>query len=446
MAPWAKDADGKYIDITVTLSGDTLRYVLDLPCDAVFPVMVDPSTTTTQGVLDAGLETVSGQYTGGSGTGARDTLTATNIASGTTIEVGQYLTGGIYRVYRSHSSYPLDGAWSANVASVDTVINYLWLLTDNSTTDFNVSLYPSIKKGPAVKTWFDDFTGHAATGAYSPNVEYSAVNTSTLSEGQFNPFPFAVTGLDTFEVHVGDSLHVVYLSGEDIGNDAPTDAEYMLFEGSADAGKEPFLHIAYTPTSPTGFLMTSLDEDRMQCDWNDIITGETGYRIIESPYGGPANYIDSVGAGVETITISGLDPDVLYTWKVQVIHADISTVSAEETEATHPALPTGLVITTPAPDTLHTFFTDDSSPGTTEYAHRVITSDTDTLFVDYSATPNVLRQISGLPQTIENLPEWGWETRANIVAFSDSGIIYIPDYIGETLDHYMYSRGQDDGD
>jgi len=439
-APWARDATGKDIPITVTLGFDLLKYTLDIPESVTYPITVDPSTTT-QSVLDGSLETYSGQYSGGAGTGARDTLTANTQNS---ILCGQ-ICGSLYMVQRGQASFPLDGAWSTNIATVTAVSMNLWMLSDQSTIDFTVALVPSTKKGTLSPGWFNDFSGWQATGVYYP-VYYNTIgSTADMTVGQYNAIDFSAAGCDSVFDNIGDSLHVALISDRDIGNiTPPTGNENVAFAGSGTGGKEPYLSITYTSIVPTGFTMVAVVADSMTFTWNDIYNDEDGYIIVSAS---DSNYAisDTLGADVETITVGGLTPDSLYACKVRIIDYTDGWygMSAADSEATNPALPTGLAVVPAHQDTVHYTFSANSNPVTTTYAMAIIGSDGDTLWVDFTPKPDTLRTSNG---GVDSLYTWGWARRDSIVAFSDSGLIYIPNYTGETLDYYMYSEGQDDGD
>jgi len=443
-APWAKDASGKEINIAVTLSGDTLTYKLDISESVTYPITVDPSTTV-EAVLDGYMRTQSGQYTGGANTGARDT-TESNVAGGGSMEVGQALAGAIYYNMRGQVLFPLPT--ELNIATVSACTLYLYLNHDNSATDFNMTAIKSTLGGPVTKAKFNDFNGWQTTGVYSPDtlIVYPAVSSNGLVENDFNAFPFGVAGIEHVNgiVNIADTLKMVLISEEDINNSAPTDQEYLDFAVSTGAGKEPYLGITYTQIEPENFAMEAIEADSMKFTWTDNYVGEDGYIIVSAS---DSNYAisDTLAADATEVTVGGLTPDSLYTCKVRVIDYTNGWygMSASDNEATYPALPAGLAVVPSHQDTVHYYFSANGNPVTTTYAMAIIDSDSDTLWVDYSATPDTLKTSNG---GIDSLYAWGWATRANIMAFSDSGLIYIPDYTGETLDYYMYSEGQDDGD
>jgi len=321
-------------------------------------------------VLGGGTQAASVQYSPGSGGGSRDTLEA-SAASNNILRIGQDLTGAIYTNYRTHMSFPLTSSVFTNFASIDTCFLYLWFTSDHSTADFNITFIKSTKYGTVTEGWFDELSGWTAATLYYPDTLLVSpfVNTSGLVLNAYTEFAFGDSGLAHVTSLIGDSLHIVGMSLEDINQDEPAGSEYLDGATFISNGTQPYIYLAGTYKSPTGFAMTAANDDSIVCTWNDILENEDGYRIIQSPYSGPSDYVDSVGAGVETITISGLTPNTLYTWKVQVIHDDFATVSDEDTEYTLANLPSLTAYS--LVDSTHKVFIDTTStsnPSTTNYA------------------------------------------------------------------------------
>ena len=431
-APWAKDADGKDIPVAVKLDHDLLTYLLDIPETAVYPITVDPSTTV-QGVLDGTTESSNVVYAT-----ARNATNSTS--TNTNITVGQLWNDPNYIVNRAFLTIPLDGL--PNIASVSSCSLYFYVNTDGSTDDFNFLGVSSTKKSVLATSWFNDFVGWAVSGAYSSSWLTGPLNTSTFSGVGWYGLGFTPAGEDTVVARSGDSLHVALLSWEDVNESEPTAFEYFSAYGSGEAGKEPYLSITYESVIPTDFAMTAVDDDSITCTWTDTYIGEDGYRIIKPPYNGPVDYVDSVGANIETITIGGLDPNTLYTYKVQIIDAESDSTSAEDSEYTFPAEPGGGVVTSSATTNRRFYFTLNGNPSGTEHAAMVIDAAGDTSFVDFSADPDTLRTFS--PAIIDDLPDWGWAQRSAIVAGDDTATVYVPNYIGEILNLYLYVRRFDE--
>ncbi|MCK5603898.1 hypothetical protein KAR91_18570, partial [Candidatus Pacearchaeota archaeon] len=214
--PWAKDAAGKYIDIDVTFNLGLLTYVLDIPGDVVYPIIVDPSTTV-QAVLDGHMRTQSGRYTSGSSNeGSRDTTEATDFGAGG--DVGQTLAGAIYWNMRMSLLFPLPA--TLNIATVTAGSLYAKVESDNSTTDFDVVGVTPTVGGAVTAARFNDFDGWEATGVYSTGgkILFDVVNTSTMSAGSYTALPFSAAGLDSVADALADTFRVLLLSAKDINN------------------------------------------------------------------------------------------------------------------------------------------------------------------------------------------------------------------------------------
>ncbi len=408
-APWMRDSDLHYYynSIDLSLNGDVFTYTLNIPPNATFPITVDPSVTI-QTVQDVGHQAISREYNDGDGTSARDTTASIGTWVGGNNIVGQLFGAPLYYVDRSHLLFDITGG-IPNVLSVTSGSLYIYLDEDHSDTDFAIRILRSFFYDSSVKVAFNDFYGWDTSGAYNTDSTMvdTPINTSTMSAGTWVTFPFGSTGLTVIDGIVTgayDTLKITMLSEEDVTESAPTDGEWVLFSGSTDAGEEPYIGLQYTSISPTGFAMTQVDDDQMQADWNDVITGETGYRIIQSPYSGPSDYVDSVGAGVETITVSGLIPNTQYTWKVQVIHADIATVSGEDAEYTLANLPS-LIVAVKNDSTVHVFADTlgTGNPSTTQYAFR---ENAEGVFIYPVATP-ALDTLTARNASWNTLANWG---------------------------------------
>ena len=377
------DDDNSYIQIYYTIPDNVIYGELDgTQYTTLRPLWVDARDTT-----------------------AADAILDTQIMIGTNIAVGP-----TYGIYRSDISFELSSAITDNVLSVNSCSLYMWLQSDGSTDDFAISAIPSLKSGVLATGWFNDFTGWAVSNDYSAgiNVTYFERSTGFLVSG-YNGYAFDADGLDSLATYFGDWLHLKLISGNDIANaGTPANNELVSFYSSAEPGKGPYLKADYTYKSPTGFTMTVIDDDSIGCKWDDIITGEDGYRIIQSPYSGPSDYVDSVGAGIDTLAIGGLTPNTLYTWKVQVIHDDFSTTSDEDTEYTLANLPS-LIVAVKSDSVIQVFIdtAGTDNPSTTEYALRDALSG---LFLNPVATPAF--DTLGRTESWNTLANWGITTCA----------------------------------
>jgi len=316
--PVAWDKNGKSIVVNSTVSGDTLVYSVVLPADFEYPITVDPSTTITATNYTRLYSPRSTSYTT-----ARDATSGTESAAD--LGVGQaYPIGGTdYLVYRTALMFDLTST-DPNMISIDSASLYLSGQSDKSTTDFDAFVIASNQQGSPSGDWFNDFYGWQTSGTYSPDTLSNAWNSVSYSD-DWNEFVFNSTGLDSIESNWGDTLRVFLISGEDIVSSAPTDYEFVVFNG-ATYSPEPYLSITYTVPSinaPTDFLLTPISNDSMKVSW----TGNTSNWDSL----GLRNYSDDTtiaylnkSANVDTVT--GLNP---YTKYVLYAHGDSSGITAD---------------------------------------------------------------------------------------------------------------------
>ncbi|HUV83489.1 MAG TPA: hypothetical protein VMW53_10510, partial [archaeon] len=338
-SPWAKDADGQYIPVSVTLHGNTLTYTISILETTAFPITVDPSTTT-EAVLDGFMQATSGTYLG-----ARDT-TSYNIGGnvGTYIRLGQFDTGGPgYGVNRGILSFPI--AQSLNIVSISACSLYLNVEYKSDNDDFDISIVRGTQARPSVETDYTNFYGWQASGAYSVDslFVFPYVSTTGMSVDSWYAFPFtSATGIPIINTVIGDTLHIVMLSYEDVIASAPTSAEFIDFHGSADSGKEPYLSIQYESVVPEDFTISQIagESDSLLCEWTCSYVGEDGFRIMKSPYAVGDSIRSVMTADITAIRIGGLLPNIPYTLKVQIVDSESDSMSNADTEYTLAALPT----------------------------------------------------------------------------------------------------------
>ena len=172
--------------------------------------------------------------------------------------IGQSST---YYINRSFASFAIP-----DMATITSASLFLYGNTDGSTVDFGVYILTSTYSNPFVVGDFDLFSGHQASGAYNGTVLNDLWNTSSYS-ASWNEFVFNADGLSAVLAKKNDTFLMAAISKEDYDNSANTDTEYVWFENSTVAGKEPYLSITYTTTvtaptvttqDPTNKLDTSL--------------------------------------------------------------------------------------------------------------------------------------------------------------------------------------------
>ena len=129
--PTATDKNLLQVPVTVMISGDTLIYEITLPKGAVYPIVIDPTTSMyTLNVYGCHRATSTTYLT------ARNSTTGANYGSP---QVGQILAGADYYVQRT--GYMFNTSALPNNATVTSATLCLGVLSDDSdATGFNVHL------------------------------------------------------------------------------------------------------------------------------------------------------------------------------------------------------------------------------------------------------------------------------------------------------------------
>ncbi len=333
-----------------------------------------------------------------------------------------------YNTYRIFFSFPLATSNIATVSACSLYFNIFDFV--NPGGDFEVEIIASFQDGDPAGSWAKDFHGWAGSGAYvtTPHFYGNVWNTSGKSTG-WNFIPFNSRGIDSLEYYASqfDTLKIALLSSRDIGNNEPTAQEHLRISNIADDA--PYLSIEYESIIPTNFTMTALNADTLRCTWDDIYTGEDGYRIIKTPYSGPSDYVDSVGAGVATIDIIGHDPNTLFEYKVQIIDSESDSTSTADSTYTHANIPHTLVMSSPSATTMQLVFNVASNPAYTNFAIRAIaspgTSVGDTSYVDFD-NDNLMTLAGGSPMTTPDVDStYIWGTLADAISINNNDTLTV---------------------
>jgi hypothetical protein len=162
------------------------------------------------------------------------------------VEFGQYLVTTNYYVQRCPIAF--DTSIIPDNAVIDSVRITTVVVMDNSLTDFNVMLVAGSFAVPKVAASFNDFTGWAASGAYSlTNVFDGTWTTAGKSVGDSLTFHFNATGKAI--VDKTGYTKVMMLSSRDQSATEPSGNEYIRFGSGNNANL--YMKVSYTTPSIT---------------------------------------------------------------------------------------------------------------------------------------------------------------------------------------------------
>ncbi len=228
---------------------------------------------------------------------ARGVISAT--ATDASLYMGMLLGFTVSRVPITWDLTSLDG----DTMTIDSVVIDLHGDTkDVAGGEFTYNAYTSHFLTLSVAD-FNDFPGwETTTTTYTPDSLGNPVSSTIyIDEAYNNIIKFHTAGEESLYSHLGDSLQVVLLTGEDIGSVEPAGNRYIFWNGPATAGEEPLLKIYYTPTGPAdppeppiSVVATTNLHDKVTITWDSAATGGTviQYAIMCSTQGGS---LDSIG-------------------------------------------------------------------------------------------------------------------------------------------------------
>lgn len=236
-APVSWDKNGVPIELTVSLSGDTLSYSVT---DGIYPVTIDPTTAVYPG---GGSPTIGMfQYDSVGSPNYSVPRNATSYSSNDAASgyFGQGYDGPHYYMYRTHvyintADLPDDIIISAATVCLGE------LKTDGDTTVFNFYLVTATTSGATADSlWFNDFTGWLTSGAYT-GIEYlsAAIASNGFALGDTIKVAMNATGLT--KISKTGITRFMVLSAEDISASAPT-ADEFLTAGIANT----YIAVTYT--------------------------------------------------------------------------------------------------------------------------------------------------------------------------------------------------------
>jgi hypothetical protein len=80
---------------------------------------------------------------------------------------------------------------------------------------------------------------------------------------------------------------------------------------------------------PLGLTATAISSMEVVLEWEDVGTGETGFRIERKENDAGFSVVHTTAPGIEGYTDSGLSPDTLYTYRVVAIYDGGTAASAQ---------------------------------------------------------------------------------------------------------------------
>jgi len=274
--PEAFDGAGAAVGVTVELDADTLRYRLDIPANAAWPVEVDPSWLVDDSGAATGMTHKNGSYYD---IQARNAPSA-SYAYSSYLKPGQYYNIGnsTHYIQRGFLTFPAADV-VPDTAVIDSVTITLVVEGDYSEVDFDITLFKGTFTGAAVDTsWHNDFDGwQTGTQTYTGTTIANTVNTAGISAGDTLSFTFNATTFDT---------------------DSPQLKVWFTIE---------------PVNPPDAFTMTALDSATIACSWIDGSDNEELFYIIDWA---DSTVIDSLAANATADTISGLSTNGKYVWAV----------------------------------------------------------------------------------------------------------------------------------
>lgn len=178
-------------------------------------------------------------------------LTARNAEDGTSIgtsdiRVGQYLSGGVFGIYRTFLCFPLKALSKKTVYACTLYVNgYM----DQSATDFDLIVVDaSAYKSTMDTADFSHFSGWAASGAYSITALNDSISSADYS-ADWNAIIFNASGLAAVQSALNDTLWIAILSSRDVSATEPSGIEYVNYDSPSDTNK-PYLSIEYAADVP----------------------------------------------------------------------------------------------------------------------------------------------------------------------------------------------------
>ncbi len=384
------DVETTYIWGTV-IAGDIRKILLNIGVNA---------GNTVSGISDLSFETVRDLFiVAGPGkinlSAQKDTL-------------GMKFFGAKYDVWRI-------GIQITGIPHADTIYSVLMELQgliDETDTDFNWELREMNRNAPFYReSWYYDFKGYEDDLLpFTGTNLIETKSTSTFTTVGFNTLIFNQAGRDQFQERASASLDSAWYSlvsdrdakVDSAGTNDPTGDEFVIYSSLGQI----YMTYGLIEKIPINVTVTPsmANPDSIVVNWTDQAHYETNYAVVDSASG---LTLATVGANVETARIGGLIPDTYYALRIKVIggsidgqYSDYANVGTYSAVLSNPVAITDITTSSDKVviDSTGIYNSD------TEIAIMYIDSSGDTLWVDKSVEPAVLRASLGLND------DWGWAT------------------------------------
>ena len=388
-AVWRTEAQWEAITISPLRLGKTYKFgVVGRNGDTIETtytwddVVMSSLFTESEAIRDGRIAPASSNYSA-----VRDTTAGYTNAN--MVSVGQTKQSEtFYSVKHSFFQFPLPELMSSVLACT----LYVYGSDNQSTTDFEIYIHGANAYRPLLANPdYINFNGRRTGQAHNGTVLNDTWNSSSYS-ATWNQIIFNAAGLDSMEATGPDTLAVAMISKEDFDNSAPTGNEYVVFESSSEAGKEPYISFSYVGASPAGFAITAVDSDTLRLKWDDNTADEDSFLVRNS---GTGAWIAAVDADVDSLRLGGLDINTSYSFLIEVkggigdgLQSDADSCY---TDAAVPGKPTLTGLT----NVLYKFVLDVSSnPAYTEFA------------IQDSVTGKFIGWVQGADDTLRSAVDW----------------------------------------
>ncbi|MBT4482443.1 MAG: hypothetical protein HOC71_02055 [Candidatus Latescibacteria bacterium] len=262
-------------------------------------------------------------------TSARSIANYDSVISADIDTLGQRLRGSGYDLFRS--SFEVYDIPRMNAVSAGTLMVYL--VSDNSVTDFNIQLYKGLwAEADSAGARFYSFDGwQSGNTPFTATCLIEPWNTTSFSAGILK-LPLNPEGFNAAISASQDTLRVVIVSSRDSSATEPTSTEYIVLNNSTSSLK---LVWALNDSLPADFTMTPVSPDSIIATWRDRTESETGFRLVNAADTTLVAGTDTTEANVDSMGVGGLSVNTIYSWMIQIVGGDYTdSLSAPDSKYT----------------------------------------------------------------------------------------------------------------